>query len=104
MLEPERAIYGLLKFGDRQHLEELRNEGLLYMRSLAEFAKLESDMARGDCFEGTTRIFQPKHIKNLVIPVGIEWRVDVDEVDAGIGQLLELFQIVAAVDDPRVEK
>ncbi len=70
MLKPEQVIYSLLKFGNRQHLEEFRNEGLLYMRSLAEFAKLESDMARGDCFEGTTRIFQPKHIKNLAFGGG----------------------------------
>jgi hypothetical protein len=42
--------------------------------------------------------------EDLVIPIGIEWRINVDEVDAGVGQLLELLQIVAAVDDARIEK
>jgi len=42
--------------------------------------------------------------KDLVVPVGVEGRIDVDEVDAGIRQLLELLKIVAAVDDPRIEK
>jgi hypothetical protein len=42
--------------------------------------------------------------EDLVIPIGIEGRIDVDEVDAGIGQLLELLKIVAAIDDARIEK
>jgi hypothetical protein len=42
--------------------------------------------------------------ENLVGPVGVEGRIDVDEVDAGVGQLFELLKIVAAVDDARVEK
>jgi hypothetical protein len=66
MVGPDEPIYGLFKFGKREHLEFLRRDGLLFMRPLAEFAKLELDMARGDCFEGTTRIIQPQHVKNLV--------------------------------------
>jgi hypothetical protein len=65
--DPKRSIYGLLKFGERVHLEELRNHGIIYMRSLAEFTKLESDSARGDPYEGATNIIQPKHVKNLVL-------------------------------------
>ena len=42
--------------------------------------------------------------EDLVIPIGVEGRINVDEVDAGVGQLLELLKIVAAVDDARVEK
>ena len=42
--------------------------------------------------------------ENLVGPVGVKGRVDVDEVNAGVGQLSELLQIVTAVDDARVEK
>lgn len=63
MLGAQQKIYGLLKFGEKKHIQEFRNDGLLYMRSLAEFAQLESDMARGDCFEGSTTIIQPKHIE-----------------------------------------
>jgi len=62
----KQNIYGLLKFGEKQHIESLRNEGLLYMKPLADFSKLESDMARGDAFEGATRIIQPKHVGELI--------------------------------------
>ncbi len=53
----------LLKFGEREHLEEFRREGLLYMNPLAYFLKLESDAERGDSFEGATWIYQPKHVE-----------------------------------------
>lgn len=71
MTEPDQLIYGLFKFGRRMHLESLRKEGLLYMRWLAEFAKLESDSARGDDFEGTTEIIQPQRIKKLAVDGGV---------------------------------
>lgn len=40
------------------------------MKPLADFAKLESDMVRGDCFEGATRIIQPQHIGEFTIDTG----------------------------------
>jgi hypothetical protein len=67
MSEAKQSIYALLKFGMRQHLETLRNDGLLFMRSLAEFTNLESDLARGDAFEGATEIIQPHHVKNFIL-------------------------------------
>lgn len=63
-------IYALLKFAKEQHLQAFRSDGLLYMSPLAEFAKLESDMARGDDFEGTTTIIQPKHVGELHFDTG----------------------------------
>ena len=48
----------LLKLGRKDHLEKLR-KGLLHMKSLAYFAKLESDAARSDPYEGTDSILQP---------------------------------------------
>jgi hypothetical protein len=67
MLEAKQTIYGLLKFGEKQHIQAFRDDGLLYMKSLAEFARLELDMARSDCFEGTTNIIQPKHVADFII-------------------------------------
>ena len=74
----EAPIYMLLKFGtDRTHLEALRG-GLLYMRPLDYFAKLEeSEAGRGDSFEGVTTIIQPRHIGELII----------DTVNAGLGRI-----------------
>ena len=42
--------------------------------------------------------------EDFVVAVGVERRIDVDQVDAGIGQLGELFEVVAAVDDAGVEQ
>ena len=42
--------------------------------------------------------------EDFVVAVGVEGRVDVDEIDAGVGELLELFEVVAAVDDAGVHQ
>jgi hypothetical protein len=41
------------------------------MKWLAEFAKLESDSTRGDDFEGTTEIIQPRRIKKFAVGGGV---------------------------------
>ncbi len=42
--------------------------------------------------------------EDFVVAVGVEGWVNVNEVNAGIGQFGELFQIVAAIDDAGVEE
>ena len=42
--------------------------------------------------------------KDLVVAVGVERRVNIGEVNAGVGQLFELFQIIAAINDAGVEE
>ncbi len=42
--------------------------------------------------------------KDFVVPVRVEGRINVDEVNAGSGQLLELFQMIAAIDEAGVHK
>jgi hypothetical protein len=41
---------------------------------------------------------------SLVVAVGVERRVNANEVLAGVGQLGELFQIVATMNDAGVEE
>jgi hypothetical protein len=41
---------------------------------------------------------------DIIVAVGVEGRINVDEVNAGIGELAELVEIVAAIDDPRVHE
>jgi len=67
--QPWPLPYALLKFGKEQHIQEFRNDGLLFMQPLSTFAKLESDTVRGDCLEGTTHIYQPKDL-TLTIDTG----------------------------------
>ncbi len=42
--------------------------------------------------------------EDLVVAVAVEGRVDVDEVDAVVGELGQLLEVVAAVDDAGVEE
>jgi hypothetical protein len=42
--------------------------------------------------------------EDLVIAVRVERRVDVDEVDAAVGQLTQLVKVIAAVDDARLDE
>ena len=84
MPEPEQpVIHALLKFGIRPHLEAFRNDGLLYMQSLAEFINLESDAARGDTFEGATEIIQPHHVKDFIFEAPGFGRIEINPSDLG---------------------
>ena len=42
--------------------------------------------------------------EDFVVAVGVEGRVNVNQIHAGVGQLGELFQIVAAINDAGVEQ
>jgi hypothetical protein len=42
--------------------------------------------------------------KDFVVPVRIEWRVDVDQIDARLRQLARLFEIIAAINDAGVDQ
>lgn len=57
----------LFKFSQRQYLEEFRRNGLLYMNTLAHFSSLERDPVRGDRFEGSDQIHQPKDIRHICL-------------------------------------
>jgi len=53
-------------------------------------------------FEGAFFLcFAPE---DLVVAVGVEGRVDIDEVDTFIGELFQLVEVVAAIDDTRIEE
>jgi len=43
-------------------------------------------------------------LATIVVAVGVEGRVNVNQIHAGSGQLGELFQIVAAINDAGVEE
>jgi hypothetical protein len=57
----------LLKFGQRQHIESFRNNGLLHMNPSDYFSALEDDHVRTDRFEGTDQIQQPHDISHIRI-------------------------------------
>lgn len=67
MSEMKQDWHVLLKFGQRQHIESFRHDGLLYMNSSDYFSILEDDRVRADRFEGTDRIHQPRDFAHIRI-------------------------------------
>lgn len=74
----QQALQGsvlLFKFGRREHLEQFRKQGLLFMNSQDYFAELETaDSVRSDRFETTDRIVQPNELKRLTIESNTDGR------------------------------
>lgn len=67
-----KTIFLLMKFGEKQYMEELRNTGNLYMRTLGSFLHLEDGQVRGDPDEGLAMFLQPKLIQvqfgDIIVP------------------------------------
>jgi hypothetical protein len=42
--------------------------------------------------------------KDFVVAIRVERRVDVDQIDTAVRQFVQLIEIIAAVDNPRVEE
>jgi len=56
----------LVKFGNQEHLQQLQDEGLLYLNNLPYFWNIEDEELRGDPFDSVTEIQRgPK----VVIPL-----------------------------------
>ena len=51
-------VHALLKFGAREHMEQLLKEGALYMQPISYFIGLEGDDQRGDKHEALTAYHQ----------------------------------------------
>jgi hypothetical protein len=72
--DPKEQWVVLLKFGQRDHLEQLRKGGVVYMNPQTYFANLEGDSLRGDRFEGADRIIQPNALKHLIVQSNVDAR------------------------------
>ena len=52
-------VFGLIKFGKKEHMEEFVHTGLLYMNTVKYFKELEStDLLRSDKHEGAKNCIQ----------------------------------------------
>jgi hypothetical protein len=113
----ERIIHWpvLFKFGKRKHLESLRKDGSLYMRPQTCFSKMESDCVRGDQFEGTTHIHQPKCITQMTIedshghtmvlfPGNFVEPLQVTTTDRPSYNVYCMFSVTEVVDSPLVDE
>lgn len=52
----EVNLFGLIKFGQKVHMEEFQEKGILYMNHLSEFLKIEDNALRGDKHESLSEI------------------------------------------------
>lgn len=57
----------LIKIGQKEHIENLRAKGQVYMKPVSYFTNLENDAARSDRLDGSVHIIQPKHIGVMTI-------------------------------------
>jgi hypothetical protein len=80
---PEKAT--LVKFGLKEHLLQLSDQGLLYMNNLPHFWKIEDECLRGDPYDSVDRVeignhgtIQVKGTNNLDIPLKLtKWTLRV---------------------------
>lgn len=68
-MNEEAAIHYLIKFGQREHLEMLQNDGLIYMNTIGWFRKYEVNKQIGDRYDSYDEIQQVKWMK-LTFPDG----------------------------------
>ena len=54
----DNRIHFLIKLGKKEHIERLRNEGMIFMNSIDFFKSMENDEQRKDSEEGIERIEQ----------------------------------------------
>jgi len=81
---PEKYIHCICKFGTLEHLEEMRNEGVLYMNTIAYFKKHEQEGVRGDKNEGIRQYFQNDFVKiHIKKRDGTEYVINKDNGLAG---------------------
>ncbi len=57
----------LIKFGAREHMEALRNEGVLFLNTQAYFSRREAGPERADSYEASDRIYQPSDIRQMTV-------------------------------------
>ena len=59
----KNLIHHLIKLGKKEHIEGLRNKGIVFMNSINFFKEMEEDEQRKDVHEGIEQIEQITWIK-----------------------------------------
>jgi hypothetical protein len=72
---PGTTIYGLVKIGERQHIEQLFRNGTAFLQTLKYFRDLEKDQERGDLTEGVSHFLAQSAIKTLTVDERFNLRV-----------------------------
>lgn len=67
----------LIKFGDLEHLQQFRDEGLLYLNNLPYFWNIEDEELRGDPFDCAIQVIRGPKV-TMVMPEGKEVTICTD--------------------------
>ncbi len=67
----------LIKFGKLEHLQQLRDEGLLYLNNLPYFWEIEDEELRGDPFDCAIQVIRGPKV-TMVMPDGNEMTMCTD--------------------------
>lgn len=67
----------LIKFGQLEHLQQLRDEGLLYLNNLSYFWNIEDEELRGDPFDCAVQVIRGPKV-TMVMPDGNEATICTD--------------------------
>lgn len=81
------GIYALIKIGEKHHMEDLIQNGALFLRRLKAYRNIECPV-RADSYEGASDVFQPENVVLTVNETRIEDFVGPLSVDGRINPLV----------------
>ena len=59
-------FYGIIKFGEAEHIKELYENGTIFMQRAENYAKIEHDEI-GDKHENLSHLYQPEYLTSVKI-------------------------------------
>lgn len=66
----EENVFGLIKFGALDRIEDMRRRGTIYMNTVGYFKRLETNAAQGDEDEGLSFMYQASRGVSVQVKVG----------------------------------
>jgi hypothetical protein len=96
----------LLKFGEKEHIEKLLNEGTIFMHRLGHYVELEKDelqkeLKRADRYEGLYARYRPESVKIIVDGKEIEGLAEF--VDIRLNEIMDKYvYCMAAIKIERI--
>ena len=59
----QNALYGFIKLGKKEHIEDLLYNGTIYMNPIKKFKEIEDNHLRGDIHEGSHYVEQGNYLR-----------------------------------------
>jgi hypothetical protein len=72
-----KSIYSLVKFGEKDNMLSLMNDGDIYLNTINYFTTIEDDF-RGDTFEGASSILKGNRIEKMIYTNPLGQKIEFD--------------------------